>query len=128
MWVNKDLFYTILADNKAMQEQVLFERSGASRMSAYAKTVGEQNVKHEMTIDWMRHRINALEKERTVLLQSVAGITLPTPEIARSEPRSVAAPQFGMAFEDMGDAEAKKQHIGHDEGGNVEYDLDQKRA
>jgi hypothetical protein len=122
MWVSRYLFGMIVADNKTLQEAVAFERIGASRMSALTNTLREQKAKDDVTIDWMRHRINALEKERTILLQTVAGITLPTPEIAKSEPRTVEAPQFGMAFEDMGDAEAVKLRITHDEGGNIVYD------
>jgi len=125
MWVNRVLFDTILADNKAMQEQVLFERTGASRMSATATALREQKAKDDMTIDWMRHRINALEKERVILLQRAAGIILPTPEIVPSAPKTVAPGSLSMndlpSFEDVGDAEALRLGLKHDEGGNLEY-------
>lgn len=122
MWVNKQLFQMVLNDNKQQAIEVMRQIAETTSAQAAATSLSIQKTKDDVTIDWMRHRINALEKERTILLQTVAGITLPTPEIAKSEPRTVAAPQFGMAFEDMGDAEAVKLRITHDEGGNIVYD------
>lgn len=123
MWVNKILFQTILDDNKKLQEAVEFERIGASRMSASTNELRAQKAKDDITIDWMRHRINALEKERTILVQKVAGIALPTPEIVPTRPGTMTVPDFSSmpSFEDVGDTEAQRLGIRHDEYGVAEF-------
>jgi hypothetical protein len=64
----------------------------------------------------MRHRINALEKERSILLMRAAGIALPVPEIVPTMPRSTA-PGFDAlpSFEDVGDGEAARLGLSNDE-------------
>lgn len=81
------------------------------------------------TLDWMRHRVNALEKERAVLMAKLVGVALPTPEL---EPAGVvnstnlSQPYMGgVGFEDVGDAEARQLGIFHDADGHITYDRSQ---
>lgn len=122
MWVNKELFQTVLDDNKSMTEQVAQERIGTARMSGQCKELREQKARDEMTIDWMRHRINALEKERQILLQRAAGIILPVPEIVPSKPHTLEAGYDSLpSFEDVGDVEAAKLGIAHTDAGELQF-------
>ncbi len=133
MWINKQLFETILADNKKLQDAVEFERTGASRMSASTNELRAQKAKDDITIDWMRHRINALEKERAILVQKAAGISLPTPEIVPTRPGTMTNPSMLVdfdslpSFEDVGDSEAQRLGLKHDDLGFLEFKDDMRR-
>ncbi len=122
MWVNKQLFQTILDDNKKQSERIEFVERIVGEMTGGRLVLQEQKAKDDMTIDWMRHRINALEKERSILLMKAAGISLPVPEIVPTLPRSLA-PGFDQlpSFEDVGDFEAKRLGISHDDAGELTY-------
>lgn len=126
MWINKALFETILADNKKQAESILFERTGASRMSASYAILREQKAKDDMTIDWMRHRINALEKQNAILLQKAAGVIMPVPEIVPTRPGSMSVTDFApmASFEDIGDEEATRLGIRADDFGFLEFQED----
>jgi len=80
-----------------------------------------QKAKDDITIDWMRHRINALEKEKASLLVA-RGIAVSVPEIVIARPGTMSAPpEFGSmpTFEDVGDDAAKKFGLAHDEEGHL---------
>lgn len=123
MWVNKVLFQHLLDDNKAQQDAVLFERTGASRMSAVVQQLHMQKAKDDLSIDWLRHRVNALEKQNAVLMMKATGIAMPVPEIVPTRPGSISLPDFDTmpSFEDVGDAEAVRLGINHTDDGAVEY-------
>ncbi len=125
MWVNKILFNTILADNKTMTERIAAVWNTCHILQTKHDDALAQRIKDELTIDWMRHRINALEKERAVLLSKVAGIHLPTPEIVPTRPGSLSELPVDFpsmpSFEDVGDDEARRLGIRHDEAGNAQY-------
>ncbi len=124
MWVNRILFDAILADNREMQKSVEFERLGASRMSASMNELRNQKVKDDLTIDWMRHRINALEKERAQLVMKVSGVLLAVPEIVPTRPGTMSpfADFDSMpSFEDVGDAEAARMGLSLDASGQLVY-------
>lgn len=79
----------------------------------------------DTTIDWLRARVNQLEKERAVLLREVTHLNIPTVEIARSTGNAMS-PTIppGMAlpsFDDVGDAAAEQLGIGHDNNGEILY-------
>jgi hypothetical protein len=121
MWVNKILFETILVDNKAASVS-LSERWGELRASeAQRAMLREQKAKDDMTIDWMRHRVNALEKQNAILLQKAAGVIMPVPEIVPTRPGSMSVPDFNYmpSFEDVGDEVAKQLGIRLDEEGKI---------
>lgn len=123
MWVNKSLFEMIVADNKAQQEAVLFERTGASRMSAVVSECRTQKAKDDISIDWLRHRVNALEKQNAVLMMKATGVAMPVPEIVADRPGTMTVPDFETmpSFEDVGDGEARRLGIKHTDDGVVEY-------
>lgn len=81
------------------------------------------------TLDWMKHRINALEKERAVLLAKLTGVAIPTPEIESTgvvNSTGLSQPYMGgVGFEDVGDQEAAQLGIFHDADGHVVYDRKQ---
>lgn len=121
MWVNKQLFQTILDDNKDMQVRLSGERIDNAKLSMIVTEARTQKAKDDITIDWMRHRINALEKQNAILLQKAAGVTVPVPEIVPTRPGTIAGEGLDMqtmpSFEDVGDAEAERLGIKHDEEG-----------
>lgn len=123
MWVNRVLFETVLADNKKQTDDIASLKVSCERFATESISLRVQKAKDDLTIDWMRHRINALEKERAILLQKSAGIALPTPEIVPTRPGSMTIPNFDTmpSFEDVGDTEAARLGIKHDPEGVVEY-------
>lgn len=78
------------------------------------------------SIDWLRAKVNQLEKERVVLLRETTKLSFPLVEIAREHPTnsmSVTIPP-GMAlptFEDVGDDAANQLGISHDAAGEIQY-------
>lgn len=83
-----------------------------------------QQARDQLTNDWLRNRVNALEKERSILLQKIAGVAFPTPEIVLTPPKRVTdLPDFDYmpSFEDMGETEATRQGIEHNEEGELVY-------
>lgn len=125
MWVNKELFQRILDDNK--QQQITIRDLIAELAMAESNTASrrEQKAKDDITIDWMRHRVNALEKLNALMLGKVAGIHVPIPEIVPTRPGSVSVLQddlsYSPSFEDVGDSEAQRLGIIHDQMGTVAY-------
>jgi hypothetical protein len=79
--------------------------------------------KRDVTIDWLRTRVNQLEKERALLMRERTGLNIPIPEIAPAQQVTGSRMSGIMAiddlFEDIGDAEARKQGILHDENGEL---------
>lgn len=123
MWVNRQLFQLILDDNKAQQKEILDCRCAIFDQAGRWQILQQQKAKDDITIDWLRNRVNALEKERAILWQRASGIALPTPEIEISKPRAVKQPDFNTlpSFEDPGDDEAKRLGIQHDDMGELIY-------
>lgn len=91
---------------------------------AEARAFQETNRGLQVTLDWLRTRVTQMEKERAILLERMFGIKVPVPEIMKAEDPFKAHPFNDLAsmFNDMTDAEAVKQGIGHDDKGNVTYD------
>jgi hypothetical protein len=125
MWVNKMLFEMILADNKRMATDNASERIGSARMSASLTELRTQKAKDDISIDWMRHRINALEKLNAQLLAKAAGVHVPIPEIVPTRPGTIsdgpAAFDQMPSFEDVGDVEAARLGAAHDDEGVLTF-------
>lgn len=108
------------------------------RTKEYVRVVGElasalarcgelaaQHRADQVSIDWLRHRVNQLEKERAILLREVTHLAIPTPEIATDHRNTMTAALpdgFSMpSFEDVGDQMAERMGIKHDPEGHTTY-------
>ena len=130
MWINKAHFTKIIEDSDQRWRLIEAQRIENAAVSAEVSQLRAQKAKDDISIDWMRHRINALEKQNAILLQKAAGVNMPVPEIVPTRPGSMTAPDFSHlpSFEDVGDAEAQRLGIAHDDSGYVEFRDDMKRA
>lgn len=123
MWINRKYFESIVANCELHLRNVMSLGSENVSLRTRAQELTAQKAKDDITIDWMRHRINALEKERAVLVQKAAGISLPVPEIVPTRPGTMSAPpSFDSmpTFDDVGDAEAARLGLRHDDHGFLE--------
>ena len=91
---------------------------------AHAK-LAEQKAKDDLTIDWMRHRINALERANSILMNKVSGVHMSVPEIVASRPGTMSNLPDTMthmpSFEDVGDEEGKRLGVFHNAEGEIDY-------
>jgi hypothetical protein len=126
MWVNKQLFELVIADNKAQADKSTAWQNTSHALQAQLDEKRAQKAKDDITIDWMRHRVNALEKTNAILLQKAAGVHLPVPEIVPTRPGTMTMPTFDSmpSFEDVGDEEAKRLGVAHDEAGFAQFQSD----
>lgn len=125
MWVNRQLFDMIVADNKTQAEKLAAVWNTCHLLQGEIDATRTQKGKDDVHIDWMRHRVNALEKQNAVLINKAAGVYVPVPEIVPTRPGSMSEiPDFPTmpSFEDVGDDEAKRLKVGHDDLGFIEYD------
>ena len=125
MWVNRALFDMIVADNKDQQESIKDSRVAEASISGSYMKVVEQKAKDDLTIDWMRHRINALERANSILMNKVSGVSMPVPEIVASRPGTMSPIPESMthmpSFEDVGEAESERLGIFHNAEGELDY-------
>lgn len=125
MWVNKALFQRVLDDNREQQTTIRGLIASLAMAESNAGPRREQKAKDDMTIDWMRHRVNALEKLNAILLGKAAGVHIPIPEIVPTRPGSISNlpldMSFSPSFEDPGDSEAARLGIHNDDAGEVTY-------
>jgi len=81
----------------------------------------------QTTIDWLKNRVNQLEKERAILFREVTHLNIPVPEIATAPGRAmsahVPAPEhLAMPdFEDVGDDRAAQLGLAHNDAGELTY-------
>jgi hypothetical protein len=92
-----------------------------------------QAVEHKTLADWLRVRVNQLERERAQLLQRALSIPIEAPELLREEParplpspgdllRANGVPALGnLDFDDIGDDLAQSLGIDHDSEGRIRY-------
>jgi len=123
MWINKTLFDTILADNERTAELLQTVLTGNNALSARNLEMKTQKAKDDIMLDWFRHRINALEQERAVLLRK-QGIHVAVPEIVPTRPGTMTVPpsfDHMPSFEDVGDEEATRMGIAHDPDGLIAF-------
>jgi hypothetical protein len=124
MWVNKELFQRILDDNKRQADEIVLRIALWKESAGRCTELHIQKAKDDLTIDWLRHRVNALEKQNTILMGKATGLHFPVPEIVPSRPGTMAGtPDFDHlpSFEDVGDEEAERLGITHDLEGNLQY-------
>lgn len=134
MWINQKTFDQITerAFNNVEQLAKLNVANEGFALKVAELTI--QLAKNEMTADWMRHRINALEKERAVLMRSTTQLSFPVPEIEALAPHARTSvfsnvktdnnmPGFDAlpSFEDVGEELAAKMGITHKDDGTLEY-------
>lgn len=87
-----------------------------------ASVLRTENAKHQVTIDWLRNRVNHLEKERAVLMRERTGLTIPIPEIAHTTGNRMSTTAPAMpTFEDVGDDLAAELGITHNDSGELVY-------
>jgi len=126
MWIHREHYDNLKAENAFHRESWVKIREEREHFITQNTDLLGQKAKDDMTIDWMRHRINALEKQNAVLLQKAAGVVLPVPEIVPTRPGTLSKmelPDFGTmpSFEDVGDDEAARMGIVHDDDGSAVY-------
>lgn len=124
MWINKRLLEIILQDNRRQQEEIARLRGCVAGADQHRTDLTAQKAKDDLHLDYCRHRINALERERAILLNKAAGIVIAVPEIVEARPGTMSPPfDFGTlpSFEDVGDSEAMRLGIEHDDSGTVVY-------
>ncbi len=123
MWINRDFFNTLTEDHGEQIEQLKQKAAEVAALVAENRQILVQKAKDDLTMDWLRHRVNALEKQNTVLLQKATGLAFATPEIVPTRPGTMTVPDFAHlpSFEDVGDDEAVRLGIRHTEDGEVSY-------
>lgn len=124
MWVNKTLFEMVLADNKRMADDLAGYSASSQTANARCAGLREQKAKDDLSIDWLRHRVNALEKEKTIFLGKSTGLNFPVPEIVPTRPGTISdVPVMDSMpnFEDVGDDAAQRLGITHDDEGVLAY-------
>lgn len=128
MWIPKSVWvgyeHTRIADAQRI-EALVREAGAAGQLQVSYLT---QKAKDDITIDWMRHRVNALEKQNAVLMQKATGVAMPIPEIVPTRPGTLSQTPMMLpnlnelpSFEDVGDNEAARLGIMHDEDGTAVY-------
>jgi hypothetical protein len=124
MWVNKQLFDMVTADNKTLSDRIGSVWNTCYAMQAKVDYASAQKAKDDLSIDWLRHRVNALEKQNAVLMMKATGIAMPVPEIVPNRPGTISElPEFATlpSFEDCGDTEAVRLGIKLADDGTLEY-------
>ncbi len=124
MWVNKALFDMIVQDNKAQQTEITQKTAYIFATDARMDALRQQKTKDDLHIDWLRHRVNALEKQNTILMGKATGLAFPTPEIVPTRPGTIGGvPDFDTmpSFEDVGDDEAQRLGVAHDFEGRLAF-------
>ena len=89
-----------------------------------ASVLRTENAKQVVTIDWLRTRVNQLEKERAILMRERTGLTIPIPEIdmiTGNKMRETRSTPPLPSFEDVGDEEAARLGVDHNEMGELVY-------
>jgi hypothetical protein len=131
MWVNRKFFEMVIADNKAQADKLTQWQNTAHVLQTKHDDALAQKVKDDLNIDWLRHRVNALEKQNALMLAKVAGIHVPVPEIVPTRPGTVTPLPAGFdhlpSFEDVGDDEAARLGVRHDDLGFLDFKADHER-
>jgi len=124
MWISKAFFDLIVGDNKRQALEISDVRAFNRDVVARIEEIRAQKAKDDMTIDWMRHRVNALEKQNSILMGKATGLHFPVPEIVPTRPGTISGLDFNgsmPSFEDVGEIEAASLGIGHDAEGHLTF-------
>lgn len=118
MWVSKSLFDRVLDDNRRQQVVNDEARKLIGALQESVRLHSEQKVRDDLNLDWMRHRVNALEKQNTQLMSKATGLVFSAPELVAQRPGMMTdLSDLITSFEDIGDDMAKKLGIDHDDSG-----------
>lgn len=106
-------------DYERMRDEVIEQR-------VRVVVLAEQAATHKTQTAFLIARINQLEKERAIMVRHITKLDIPIPELVAVQTpaisEAVIRDAMGSAmFEDMGDDEARKQGLGWNESGAVEY-------
>ncbi|HKB79885.1 MAG TPA: hypothetical protein VKH35_09240 [Thermoanaerobaculia bacterium] len=121
--MNRQYFETVIEDNRQQDADLRQRAHEMAVLIGENRTLSAEKAKDDVHIDWLRHRVNALEKMTAVLMQKAAGVSLPVPEIVPTRPGSMTVPNFDYmpSFEDVGEEEARRLGIEHDDSGELVY-------
>jgi hypothetical protein len=97
MWISKAMQARFdAADQRCVELQVrLGHNIGASDKLA------AENVRLRSDLDWFKHRLNQVERERGQLIQSAIGVKIAVPEFVPTFDPSEALNPGGNPFEEM---------------------------
>ena len=123
MWVNRELFDRTLLDSRNKMNEIAVLNHDLVVANTTVLEVRTQKAKDDITIDWMRHQVNALSKQNALLIAKAAGIHVPVPEIVPTRPGSMTVPDFSSmpSFEDVGDDEATRLGLAHSLDGELVF-------
>jgi len=124
MWVNRQLFDMIVKDNGRQQAGLVNAAAANAAIATSLIELRAQKAKDDLSLDWLRHRVNALEKQNAILMHKATGLAMPVPEIVPTRPGTITPPlEFDTmpSFEDCGPVEAARLGISHDEAGQLVY-------
>lgn len=114
MWIDRQTVDDLRVSNAAAQVE--------------CRVLAEQNKVLQTILDWVRMRVNQLEKERAVLLFNTTKLSFPVPEMAKIDipVATHATPQDNAdatapSFDDPGDEIAAKMGISHRPDGTLSY-------
>lgn len=83
-------------------------REEVAALKAENRRLLEDNIRQAVVCDWLRSQVNALQFERSALLEKAYGIRVPAPELVKQS-NIVPLPSIeDFSFEDIGDEAAKK--------------------
>ena len=123
MWVSKREYDALVSQYNKYVEMFQTEHDKVAEMHVDVVSHKTQKAKDDITIDWMRHQVNALSKQNALLIAKAAGIHVPVPEIVPTRPGTMTVPDFSSmpSFEDCGDDEAVRLGIAHSLDGQIEF-------
>ena len=123
MWIDRKFFESLVQRTELQEAEILNLRQFNAQAIGFREALTAQKVKDDVTIDWMRHRINELTKHNAVMLAKAAGVIVPVPEIVPTRPGSMTIPDFSSmpSFEDVGDDEARRLGIEHNDDGEIRF-------
>lgn len=129
MWISKAFFQLVLDDNRKQTAAIGELKQELARITAVAAERTSQKTKDDLHLAWFTHRVNALEKEKVLLLQRITGVAFPVPEIVPTRPGTISDTYAQMpSFEDVGDSEAARLGAAHDEEGYLQFQDDMKAS
>ena len=91
-----------------LRDALAHERAERFSLQSINLNLERQLERTNASFDWLKAKVNQLEYERAALLQQVASVTLPVPELVQKPAPDL--PDEG-AFEDIGDDLAKVLHL-----------------
>lgn len=98
-------------------------KDGITQAQAEAIAQKQANIVLQANMDWFRHRLTQIEKERAQLIHHALGVKIPTPEFHKDDPvqRFMQDHNFSAQdiFRDLDDVEAQKQGVMLDASGQL---------